>query len=179
MVRVDLRTVLVASTVGALASCTTTTTQGDRAFAARDFVAARASYQRVLAASPASGDRDAIRFRLGLLSLLPESPVHDAATGRALLAELASARSASGYRDAAVFFLDLQTAFETAETAADACAAEITRLEGEVKAQENTGKAREDAVQRLRASLADTQAQVHRLEEELRQLKDIDLRRKR
>lgn len=179
MVRANLRSVLVAFALGALASCTTTTTVGDRAFAARDFVAAKASYQRALAASATPGDRDAIRFRLGLLSLLPDSPVHDAVTGRALLAELASAPSASGYRDAAVFVLDLQTAFETAETAADACAADLARREAEVKAQENTAKAREDALQRLRASLAQAEAQVHRLEEELRQLKDIDLRRKR
>ena len=176
--RADLRTGLVACALATLTSCASTLTSGDRAFATRDYVAASASYQRALAANPAPADRDALRFRLGLLCLLPDTPVHDAAIGRSLLAELASAPSAGGYRDAAVFVLGLQTALESAETSADVCAAEISRLDSEVKLQENTGKAREDALQRLRASLAETQTQVHRLQEELRQLKNIDLRRK-
>jgi len=178
-VRADLRAAIAACAAAAVTSCATSpVATGDRAFASRDYLTANASYLRALAANPTPADREALRFRVGLLLLLPDTPVHDAAMGRAVLAELASASAGGGYREAARFVLGLQTALESAETSADVCAAEISRLDGEVKAQESAGKAREDALQHLRASLAETQAQIRRLQEELRALKNIDLGRK-
>jgi len=176
--RADLQGVLLVASIAALTSCASSSAPGDRAFASGDYVAASASYQSTLARNPASPEGNALRFRLALIFLLPESPLHDGTVGRALFAKLASDPAAGGYHDAATFVLGLQSSLESAETTADLCAAEISRLDGEVKAQESAGKAREDVLQHLRASLAEAQAQVHRLQDELRALKNIDLGRK-
>jgi len=169
-------TILAAVT---LTACASMPTAADRAFDARDYATAAAGYERALAAKPKTAGDDRLRFRLALAYLLPDSPVQDAARAQALLADLATHPPVSPYRDAAAFILGLENALATAQAAADAFGADLSRRETEAKALEGTIRIRDDALQRQRATLADLQAQIHRLQEELQQLKNIDLRRKR
>ncbi|HUK12691.1 MAG TPA: hypothetical protein VLW17_05255 [Thermoanaerobaculaceae bacterium] len=151
---------------------------GDRAFAVRDYPTAATAYERGLAANPAAPGGDGVRYRLALAYLLPESPVQDAAKAKRLLDELANGNAVTPYRDASVFLLGLQDALTTAESAADACSTELARVEADARTSEGNIKLRDEALQRQRAALAELQSQVRRLQDELQQLKNIDLRRR-
>jgi len=180
------RGVLVLALAGAImAGCITARSapdrafvDGDLAFAARDYPTAASAYERGLAANPAAPGSDGVRYRLALAYLLPESPVQDSARAKRLLGELANGNAVTPYRDASAFLLGLQDALTAADSAADTCSTELARLEADARTSDGNIKLRDEALQRQRAALAELQAQVHRLQDELQQLKNIDLRRR-
>ena len=82
--------------------------RGEALFAAGDLAAAAAAYEAHLAAGDGVSGGDLALFRLALVHLLPESPLHDPQQGAALLGRLLDAHPGSPFASSAAVILDLR-----------------------------------------------------------------------
>jgi hypothetical protein len=170
--------------------CASTLAQGDRAFEAGNLAQARDAYVRYLTSGRAFGDGESrARYRLGVSFALPETDEYDAEKAdRAFAAVIATdpdslwgrqarlLRSLGQERDRLVAELAAQS------ERASALLAEVALLEAEVERADDEVEGREQEIQdlgaeiaRLKQSLAGLAAELQEREQELEQMKRIDL----
>jgi len=152
-----------------VAGCASVRSVADREFEAGNYAAAAAAYEEALRSEPAARGDPTLRLRLGLAYAMPGS-AHDPARAVEVLRAMPALFPKSGATAQAVLMVPL---LEQERRLADELAAarlQLATLEGAVKE-------RDEQAQRLRTTLADTQVQLHRVREELEQLKRIDLQR--
>jgi hypothetical protein len=151
------------------AGCASVKSVADREFEAGNYAAAAAAYEEALRSEPAARRDPALRLRLGLAYAMPGS-AHDPARAVEILRSMPALFPKSGAAAQAVLVVPL---LEEERRLADELAAARLQL----AALEGALQERDEQAQRLRTTLADTQAQLHRVREELEQLKRIDLQR--
>ncbi len=166
----------------ALASCATVPSVGDREFRSGDYAAAAAAYEEALRTDPKAHDNPALCFRLGLAYARPGTPAHDPKRAAAVLRDLvARFPKTEEARQAAILIpqVDYEAALEAAAVIASAKISDLqdalTTLQGEARTLDSAVKAGTEQIQRLRALLAEREAQLRRISDELDQLKRIDL----
>ena len=157
-----------------LAACASGLKEADRSFAAGDYLQAAAAYETYVDRHPQAADADDALFRLALACAMPGSRVYDRARAGATLDRLVERYPGSPHRPTAAVLLGLfgrldEVEAEAARTAERLAAAEAAAVE--------TKRVSDEQVGRLRASLAESEAQARRLRDELNRLKSIDLRR--
>lgn len=168
----------------ALASCATVPSVADREFRSGDYAAAAAAYEEALRTDPKARDNPALCLRLGLAYARPGTPAHDPTRAATVLRDLVTrfpktqeARQAA----ALILQLDHEAALEAAAATAAARISDLqdalTMLQGEARTLDAAVKAGAEQIQRLRALLAEREAQLRRVTSELEQLKRIDLQR--
>jgi chromosome condensin MukBEF ATPase and DNA-binding subunit MukB len=151
------------------AGCASVKSVADREFEAGNYAAAAAAYEEALRSEPAARRDPALRLRLGLAYAMPGS-AHDPARAVEVLRAMPGLFPRSWAAAQAVLVVPL---LEEERRLADELAAarlQLVALEGALQEKD-------EQAQRLRTTLADTQAQLHRVREELEQLKRIDLQR--
>jgi len=149
--------------------CASMKSVADREFESGNYAAAAAAYEEALRSEPAVRRDAALRLRLGLAYAMPGN-AHNPARAVEVLRAMPALFPNSGAATQAVLVVSL---LEEERRFADELAAarlQLTALEGALKEKD-------EQAQRLRTTLADTQAQLHRVREELEQLKRIDLKR--
>jgi hypothetical protein len=161
-----------------VSACSTVMHTADRDFAAGSYPAATAGYEKALTATLSPEDHARALYRLGLVAALPGEAGYDPNRARQHLDLLLSRFPGSSYSVPARAILNLQDVAETAAKRAAELEAEVGRLRDEAKASASAVQARDALIARLRASLADSEAELKRVRSELDQLKAIDLRRR-
>jgi uncharacterized alpha-E superfamily protein len=164
---------LAAATLFA-AACASGLREADRSLASGDYLQAAAAYETYLERHPGAADADAALFHLALARTMPGSRVYDRSRAAATLEQLVRRHPASPYRAPADALLGLLAELDAAELTAARNAEHLARLEAE---SVESRRVHEEQIARLRASLAESEAQAHRLRDELSRLKSIDLRR--
>ena len=168
----------------ALASCATVPSVADRAFNSGDYAAAAAAYEEALRTDPRARTDPAIYLRLGLAFARRGTAAHDPKRAAAVLRDLETRFPKTlEARQAALLIPELEYEGEL-EAEAALTAAKIldlqdalALLQGEVRTLETSAKASAEQIKRLRAALAEREAQLKRVSDELEQLKRIDLQR--
>jgi predicted Zn-dependent protease len=180
----DLRTLPALALTLALAGCASVSGPADRAFEAGNYAGAAAAYEDVLRRDPRAHGDARLLLRLALAYAMPGNPVHEPAKALALLKDVARRFPAtSAGVQATVLFPQVEQQLRLTEAVAAARAriadleGELTKLREEAHTLDAAARAKDEQANRLRASLADTQAQLKRVRDELEQLKRIDLRR--
>jgi tetratricopeptide (TPR) repeat protein len=168
----------------AVASCATVPSVADRDYRSGDYAAAAAAYEEALRADPKAHDNPALCLRLGLSYARPGTSAHDPRRAAAVLRDLVTRFPKTREARQAVALipqLDYEAALEAAATAASARILDLqdalTMLKAEARTLDAAVKAGSEQVQRLRALLAEREAQLRRVRDELEQLKRIDLQR--
>jgi hypothetical protein len=169
----------------ALTGCASAPGPGDRAFREGDYPAAAAAYESSLRRDPKARADARLLLRLGLIYATPATPVYEPERAIEVLKEVArNFPSDPAAVEATLLLPHLEQEVRLAAAVASA-QRRIADLEGELvrereqaQALDAATKGREDQLTRLRASLADAQAQLRRVRDELEQLKMIDLQRK-
>ena len=166
----------------AVASCATVPSVADRKFTAGDYAAAAAAYEEALRTDPRARENPGLCLRLGLAYARPGTPAHDPARAAAVLRDLETRfpRTREAEQAAALIpQLDHEAALEAAAAIASAKIQDLedglAMLQGEARTLDAAVKADTEQIQRLRAMLAEREAQLRRLRDELEQLKRIDL----
>jgi TolA-binding protein len=166
----------------ALASCATVPSVADREYRSGDYTAAAAAYEEALRTDPKARDNPALCLRLGLAYARPGTPAHDPKRAAAVLRDLVARfpRTEEARQAAALIpQVDDEAALEAAAAIASARISDLedalTMLQGEVRTLEAAVKTGAEQIQRLRAMLAEREAQLRRVSDELEQLKRIDL----
>jgi hypothetical protein len=168
----------------AIAGCATIPSVADRAFASGDYSAAAAAYEEALRTDARAGRDPALRLRLGIAYARPGTPAHDPERAISVLKDVAT-RFPKSIEAAQASLLVPGLEHETVLTAELTVGqARIKTLEAELAAAHDQGhgfeaaaRAASEQIQRLRTSLADREAQLRRVRDELEQLKRIDLQR--
>jgi hypothetical protein len=168
-----------------LAACASVTRRADQLFERGDLAGAAEAYQSA-AAQSRSGLSQRALFREAQAWGLPSTPGRDVARAEGVLGELLR-RFPSGDLAAAarVFLACLQAERKSAAELEEAKASlrearialEAARARGD--ALETSATEREAELARLQARTAEQERTIHRLQEELEQLKRIDLGRSR
>lgn len=160
----------------ALSACTSVVRSADRDFSQGNYATAAAGYQSALAGTLAPAAQARALYRLGLLSALPGSGPYDPALARQRFGLLLERFPGSPFTLPARAILALQDAADAAARRAAELEVEVSRLQSDAKLNESGVQARAVLVARLRASLADAEAELKQVRSELDQLKAIDLR---
>lgn len=170
--------------------CATTFTEGDRHYLAGDLVRAESAYREFLTAGTAEGDAEArARFRLGLIYALPESDLHDIAKAERALSSLIELEPTSAWAQQAAFLLDLWSERDrlSHELAAQKSRAEFlmeeiaraqvvaTRAGDEVEDSEASVERLTREIANLRTGIDDLEQQLEDRENQLAEIKRIDL----
>ncbi|HQT93089.1 MAG: hypothetical protein B7Z68_02440 [Acidobacteria bacterium 21-70-11] len=168
----------------ALASCATVPSVADREFRSGDYAAAAAAYEEALRTDPKARDNPALGLRLGLSYARPGTPAHDPVRAAAVLRDLETRfPKTPEARQAALLLpqIDYEADLEGAAAVTAARIAELqqalARSQRETRALDAAVKTETEQVQRLKALLAEREAQLRRVRDELEQLKRIDLER--
>ncbi len=168
----------------AVASCATVPSAADREYRSGDYAAAAAAYEEAMRADPKAHDNPALCLRLGLSYARPGTPAHDPTRAAAVLRDLVTRfpKTREATQAAALIpQLDHEAALEAAAAVASVKIQDLedalAMLQGEVRTLDAAVKAGSEQVQRLRALLAEREAQLRRVRDELEQLKRIDLQR--
>jgi hypothetical protein len=168
-----------ALTLGLLATgCATSLDQADLAFAAGDWSRAAASYETALRAPTSPLHADRMLFRLGVAYGLPTSPVFDNERSIARLHTLLTRFPSSPYRSEAALLIDLQEALSTTQAIITAQQAELASLLGARSTVDDRVAVRDEEIAQLQEQLDRTTARLKRVENEMRQLRNIDLQRR-
>lgn len=149
------------------------------AFEAGDYPAAANAYRRALAAvEVGNGDRRLALYRMSLMYVLPESPIHDRQAARSFLEqlEIEFPESPGGVEIRSILALqeridDLRANIDSMHALVDSLAAERDRQDvaaGELNAE----------LDRVRLQLDQVQLQLETTESELEKLRAIDLGRR-
>jgi tetratricopeptide (TPR) repeat protein len=152
-----------------IAGCASVKGVADREFEAGNYAAAAAAYEEALRSQPSARRDPDLRLRLGLAYAMPGT-AHDAARAVEVLRVVPTLFPRTPAAVQAVLLVPL---LEQERRLADDLASARLQL----AALEGALKERDEQAQRLRTTLADTQAQLKRVREELEQLKRIDLQR--
>lgn len=152
-----------------MAGCASVKGVADREFEAGNYGAAAAAYEEALRSQPAARRDPDLRLRLGLAYAMPGS-AHDPARAVEVLRVVPTLFPKTPAAAQAALLVPL---LEQERRLADDLASARLQL----AALEGALKERDEQAQRLRVTLADTQAQLKRVREELEQLKRIDLQR--
>jgi TolA-binding protein len=155
-------------------ACASGLREADRSFASGDYLQAAAAYETYLERHPDAADADEALFRLALARVMPGSRVYDRPLAQATLEQLVRRHPASPYRAPAGALLGLLAELDAAEATAARNAEQLGKLAAE---SAESRRVQEEQIARLRASLADSEAQARQLRDELDRLKSIDLRR--
>lgn len=168
----------------AVASCATVPSVADREFRAGDYAGAAAAYEEALRTDPRARDNPALALRLGLAYARPGTPAHDPKRAAVVLRDLETRFPKTQEAEQAAVLLpqvDHEAALEAAAALASAKILDLedalAMLQGEVRTLDAAVKTGTEQIQRLRAMLADREAQLRRVRDELEQLKRIDLQR--
>ena len=168
----------------AVASCATVPSVADRDFRAGDYAGAAAAYEEALRTDPRARENPALRLRLGLAYARPDTPAHDPRRAAAVLRDLETRfPKTQEARQAAALIpqIEHEAALEAAASVAAAKIQDLDNalamLQGEVRTLDAAVKAGAEQAQHLRAMLAEREAQLRRVRDELEQLKRIDLQR--
>ncbi len=168
----------------AVASCASVPSVADRRFAAGDYPAAAAAYEEALRTDGRARLDAGLCLRLGLSYAAPGTPAHDPARAAAVLKDVAArfpkrpegvqaALLAPQLEHEATLEADLREASERV----DGLEAELAKLQDANRGLESAAKAMGEQLGRARAALAEKEAQLRRVRDELEQLKRIDLQR--
>jgi hypothetical protein len=152
-----------------MAGCASVKGVADREFEAGNYAAAAAAYEEALRSQPAARRDPDLRLRLGLAYAMSGS-AHDPARAVEVLRVVPTLFPRTPAAAQAALLVPL---LEQERRLADDLASARLQL----AALEGALKERDEQAQRLRVTLADTQAQLKRVREELEQLKRIDLQR--
>ena len=168
----------------AVAGCASVPSVADRAFAAGDYPGAAAAYEEALRTDPRARRDAQLCLHLGIAYAAPGSPARDPERAVAVLKDVA-ARFPGKAAGAQATLLIPQLEQET-RLVADLAAAtarvgaletEVARMREENRGLEAAAKASGEQLGRVRAALAEKEAQLRRVRDELEQLKRIDLQR--
>lgn len=151
---------------------------GDAAYAARDYAGAVGNYQKFLVAGTLSSERDRVLFRVGLLHLLPESPLHDIAQAITTLQLLMAAYPASDYSVQARLYLDLHQEVEQQTSNIAEYRNRIEELGAERTQLKADDAMKAEDLQKLKAEAARREERIRQLTTDLDRLKEIDMQRK-
>jgi len=168
----------------AAASCATVPSVADREFDSGNYAAAAAAYEEALRTDPRARANATLSLRLGLAYARPGTPAHDPERAAAVLRDVATrfpkteeARQASALIPQLDHEAELEAAASTAAARISALQEALARSEEEARNLTSTVKGGNEQVQRLRAALAECEAKLRRVRDELEQLKRIDLQR--
>lgn len=168
----------------AVTGCATVPSVADRAFASGDYAAAAAAYEEALRTDPRAKRDAALCLRLGIVYARPGTPAHDPGRAASVLKDVATRFPRSIEAVQASLLVPglehetvLMTELAAGRTRISALQAELTAAQDQGRGCEAAAKAAGDQIQRLRTSLADKEAQLRRVRDELDQLKRIDLQR--
>jgi TolA-binding protein len=153
----------------AMAGCASVKGVADREFEAGNYAAAAAAYEEALRSQPAARRDPDLRLRLGLAYAMP-STAHDPARAVEVLRDVPTLFPRTPAAAQAVLLVPLLEQERRLSDDLASARLQLAALEGALKE-------RDEQAQRLRLTLADTQAQLKRVREELEQLKRIDLQR--
>ncbi len=153
----------------AAAGCASVGSVADREFAAGHYGAAAAAYEEALRSDPSAQRDPNLRLHLALAYAMPGNANDPAKALDALrnVATLFPKSAAAGTAGLVVPLVEQEIRLTD----------DLAAAQGQVTALEAAVKDRDDQLQKLRASLADAQAQLHRVRQELEQLKRLDTRR--
>lgn len=171
-------TLLLAYGALALAACATSTRVGNEAWRSGRWTDAAYAYESARTAAVEPRDADRLLLRLGLIYLEPATPMYDETRARERLGELVTRHPDSPYRGEAQVILELLDARDDAERRLGALREQVGSLADERASAAAGLKTRDATIAALRASLAETQAELARAREALEQLKRIDLQRR-
>ncbi len=168
----------------AVAACASVPSVADRKFAAGDYQGAAAAYEESLRADRRARLDAALCLRLGISYAVPDTPAHDPVRAVAVLKDVA-ARFPRRPEGAQAALLVPQLEYEArlaaeladASTRVDVLAASLASAQDANRSLEATAKTTAEQLGRARAALAEKDAQLRRVREELEQLKRIDLQR--
>lgn len=180
--RLPNRRWLVAATALA-ASCASLSTPGDRYFEAGDFVPAAAAYEAILEGEEALDAREQrALFRLGLTHVIPESPLRDPARAAEIFGRLIDEHPEGAYAIQARLILGLESDSQrlrraVGETEAELVelSSELARAVGESESMDAEIVSLEETIDQLRQRIRRLEAELAHREQELEQLKKIDL----
>jgi hypothetical protein len=168
-----------------LTGCASARKPGDRAFQAGDYPAAAAAYEAAIQRTPAARADPELLLRLAIAYARPDTTVYEPQRAVEVLKEVVTRfRGDRAAREAALLLPNLEQEVRLLAAVASArrtiadLEGELARTREETHALDAAAKTREDQLARLHASLADAQAQLRRVRDELEQLKRIDLRRR-
>ena len=180
----DLRTLPALALTLAIAGCASVSGPADRAFEAGNYAGAAAAYEDILRRNPQARSDARLLLRLGLAYAMPGSAIHELAKALAVLKDVSRRFPAtSAGAQATVLVPQVEQQIRLADEVAAArtriadLEGELARLREEAHTLDAAARAKDEQANRLRASLADAQAQLKRVRDELEQLKRIDLRR--
>jgi len=159
----------LAFTALAMAGCASVKSVADREFEAGNYAAAAAAYEEALRSQPAARRDPDLHLHLGLAYAMP-STAHDPARAVEVLRDVPSLFPRTPAAAQAVLLVPLLEQERRLSDDFASARLQLAALEGALKE-------RDEQAQRLRLTLADTQAQLKRVREELEQLKRIDLQR--
>jgi tetratricopeptide (TPR) repeat protein len=153
----------------AMVGCASVKSVADREFEAGNYAAAAAAYEEALRSQPAARRDPDLRLRLGLAYAMP-STARDPARAVEVLRDVPALFPRTPAAAQAVLLVPLLEQERRLSDDLASARLQLAALEGALKE-------RDEQAQRLRLTLADTQAQLKRVREELEQLKRIDLQR--
>ena len=173
---------ILAAAALAVAGCASVPSVADRRFAAGDYPGAAAAYEEALRSEPRAHRDAALCLRLGLAYAVPGTSAHDPTRAAAVLRDVAARfpKRAEGVQ-AALLVPQLE---HEARLSADlaAATARVGALEAELAQAREANHSLDAAVKatgeqlaRARSALAEKEAQLRRVRDELDQLKRIDL----
>jgi tetratricopeptide (TPR) repeat protein len=153
----------------AMAGCASVKSVADREFEAGNYAAAAAAYEEALRSQPAARRDPDLRLRLGLAYAMPGT-AHDPARAVEVLRNVPTLFPRTPAAAQAVLLVPLLEQERRLSDDLASARLQLAALEGALKE-------RDEQAQRLRLTLADTQAQLKHVRDELEQLKRIDLQR--
>ncbi|MSO20140.1 MAG: hypothetical protein EXQ56_06685 [Acidobacteria bacterium] len=151
---------------------------GDAAYAARDSAVAVGNYQKFLVAGTLSSERDRVLFRVGLLHLLPASPLHDIAQAKTTLQLLMEAYPTSDYSVQARLYLDLYQEVEQQTSSIAEYRHRIEELGAEMTRLKADDAMKAEDLQKLKAEAARREERIRQITTDLDRLKEIDMLRR-
>ncbi len=173
-------TLRIAFAVAALLApaCTTVQRGADRDWRAGRWADAAAAYEAALDQPGMSPGKDRVLYRLGLAYAAPSSPVCDTTKARSRLDQLLTHHPHSQFREPAEVVLQLLDALDGATTLQESLVEETAALKLQMATVQTENKVKETTVSRLKAALAESQAELAKVRAALDQLKRIDLQRR-
>jgi DNA repair exonuclease SbcCD ATPase subunit len=159
--------------------------EAEQSFDAGDYARAAQAYEAYLRDAQAKKDRDKALFRLALAYSAPDSPVYAVERSVQTLRRLIALHPGSSYLPAGRVILSLQEKIEALtldlaqlQKRMGELALDLAQRQTDLKQMDNGVEQMKKEIEKLKAEIQEREAQVKLLNNELRQLKTIDLERR-
>jgi hypothetical protein len=174
-----------------LGGCSLRSLEGDRLLSENRIEEAEIAYRSFLDKNQSSRRGQQALYRLGLIYVLPDSPIYNPEQGRAILKQVAAHPAGGIYSRQASLVLTLQIEISRLQQAAQAQASLAAQLENalgqmeeeaaqastEAGAQETRSRQLTGEIRILRSEIHQLTLSLEKREKELERIKEIDLGR--